>query len=39
MSCYVTLLNVGINGGNSGVRAAVWDLGVRFLMLENPVKT
>lgn len=32
--------NVGINGGNSGVREGTWDLGVEwFSMLENPVKT
>lgn len=32
--------NVGINGGNSGVREGSWDLGVEwFPMLENPVKT
>lgn len=32
--------NVGINGGNSGVREGSWDLGVEWLpMLENPVKT
>lgn len=32
--------NVGINGGNSGVREGGWDLGVEWLpMLENPVKT
>ncbi len=32
--------NVGINGGNSGVREGTWDLGVEwFPMLENPVKT
>ncbi len=31
--------NVGINGGNSGVREGT-DLGVEwFSMLENPVKT
>ncbi|EHN6139468.1 molybdopterin-dependent oxidoreductase [Escherichia coli] len=32
--------NVGINGGNSGVREGSWELGVEwFPMLENPVKT
>lgn len=31
--------NVGINGGNSGVREGGWIWGEWFPMLENPVKT